>query len=304
MPTISVIAPAHNEGGSIETFVRRSSDALRIHHLDGEILIIDDGSTDHTAEILEKLKREMPRLHTLKNAGRRGITHSLRRGFDAAQGDIFMFFCSDLESDPYEDIPKLLAPIREGYDIAAGWRANKTEGKIKIISSRLFNWLVKILFGIRVHDIGWVKAFRREVIENIEPLRSDWHRFILVLAAERGFSIKEVPLNFYPRKTGKSKFGKTGFSRALGAFIDLLVVKFLLVFSKKPMRVFGTAGVISFTFGFAGGIYLSYLKVTVGHIGNQIPLLFLTVLLITIGIQLFAFGFLAEMIASIKDRMK
>lgn len=304
MPFISIVAPAHNEEKNIEKFLERASRALLEHRLDGEIIIIDDGSSDKTAEILMGSRQRLPILKIITSPKRRGITYSLRRGFDLARGEIFMFFPTDLESDPYEDIPKLLTPIREGYDIAAGWRSNKKENKIKILSSKLFNWLVRILFHINIHDLGWVKAMRREVIEDIEPLRADWHRFLLVFAAERGYSIKEVPLNFYPRQFGESKFGKTGFGRVIGAFIDLLSVKFLLTFSKKPMRVFGTAGVICFFLGLAGGAYLTYLKLTIGSIGNRIPFLFLVVLLLTMGIQLFAFGFLAEMIASIKDQIK
>lgn len=303
-PYISIIAPAHNEEGNIEKFVERATDILKQHSLSGEILVIDDGSTDKTPEILGRLCGRFPSLRPIRNLKRRGITYSLRRGFEVATGDIFMFFCTDLESDPYEDIPKLLEPIKAGYDIAAGWRANKTENKIKIISSKIFNWLVRLLFGIDVHDLGWVKAIRREVIDDIEPLRADWHRFLLVFAADRGYTIKEVPLNFYPRKFGESKFGKTGFGRIIGAFIDLLSVKFILQFSKKPMRVFGTTGVACFILGLAGGVYLTYVKFTARSISHRIPFLFLVVLLITMGIQLFAFGFLAEMIASIKDRMK
>lgn len=303
-PYLSIIAPAHDEEGNIEKFVERVADTLKQHSLSGEILVIDDGSTDKTPEILERLRCRFPLLRPIRNLKRRGITYSLRRGFEEAEGDIFMFFCTDLESDPYEDIPKLLEPIKAGFDIAAGWRANKTENRIKIISSKIFNWLVRALFHIDVHDLGWVKAIKREVIDDIEPLRADWHRFLLVFAADRGYTIKEVPLNFYPRKAGESKFGKTGFGRVIGAFVDLLSVKFLLQFSKKPMRVFGTTGVTCFILGLAGGVYLTYVKFTVGSISHRIPFLFLVVLLITMGIQLFAFGFLAEMIASVKDKMK
>lgn len=303
-PYISVIAPAHNEAENIKRFVERAAEALQRHLLLGEILIIDDGSTDRTWETLESIQARFPLLRVIRNPKRRGITYSLRRGFKEAAGAIFMFFPTDLESDPVEDMPKLLEPIKAGFDIAAGWRANKTDNRIKIISSKIFNWLVRILFHIDVHDLGWVKAIKREVIDDIEPLRADWHRFLLVFAADRGYTIKEVPLNFYPRMAGESKFGKTGFGRIIGAFIDLLSVKFLLQFSKKPMRVFGTTGVVCFLLGFAGGAYLTYIKFAAGSIGNRVPFLFLVVLLITMGIQLFAFGFLAEMIASVKDRIK
>lgn len=304
-PNISVITPAYNEEECIERFVRRVFEAFAAHNLLGELIVVNDGSTDRTGEILQHLQSEIPRLTILRNPSRRGMTYATRRGFEVAKGEILLFpIPADLESDPVEDFPKLLAPIKKGYDVTAGWRHNKTENKTKIVSSKFFNWFVQKLFHIRIHDMGWVKAARREVIEDIDPLRADWHRLVLLFAADKGYTIKEVALNFYPRRYGKSKFGKTGFRRAMGAFIDLLAVKFLLSFSKKPMRVFGGSGTIFFLAGFAGGAYLTYIKLTLGSIGNRIPLLFLVVLLMTMGIQLFAFGFLAEMIASVKDRMK
>lgn len=304
MSQITVVAPAYNEEENIEPFLRRVAETLKKEGLQGDVIVVDDGSTDNTGKILRILSREMPFLKIIHSPKRMGITSSLRKAYDRATGDYIIFLPSDLESDPAEDIPKLLQALHEGYDVAAGWRHNKTEGKIKIISSKLFNWVAHLLFGIQVHDLGWVKGFRREILEDMEPLRSDWHRFFVIFAAERGFKIKEIPTNFYPRKHGESKFGKTGFGRALGAFIDLLAVKFLLSFSKRPLRVFGTTGIAFFLLGFAAGAYLTYIKLAVGTIGNRIPLLFLAVFLMTMGIQLFAFGFLAEMVASIKDRMR
>lgn len=301
---ISIVAPVCNEEKTVGLFVDKAVSTLSSLNLQGEIIIINDGSTDATPAILRDKQIHEKTLVVLSNPKRRGITYSLRRGFEIARGDIYFFFPTDLESDPAEDIPKLLEALHAGYDIAAGWRYQKTENKVKIVSTKLYNWLVRKLFHVNLHDMGWVKAMRKEVIADIDPLRADWHRLLLIFAADQGYRIKEVPLNFYPRKFGESKFGRTGFARIFGAFIDLLVVKFLLQFSRKPMRVFGTTGVFFFAVGFIGGCYLFYIKLTSGTIGNHVPFLFFVVLLIVVGIQFFAFGFLAEMMASIKDRLR
>lgn len=305
MTKISIITPAHNEEENIGHLCNRVFEALKKYNLEGELVVIDDGSTDRTLALLKELQKNNPRLLIIENPRRSGITYAVRLGFEKAKGDIFIFpLPADLESDPMEDFPKLLGPLKEGYDMSIGWRQNRTDSGIKQISTFIFNATVRILFGISLHDLGWVRAAKRIVIEETEPMRSDWHRFFALFAQDRGFKIKEVKLNFYPRVRGVSKFGKTGFGRILGAFADLLSVKFLITFSKKPMRIFGTTGAFFFFLGVTGGMYLFYLKLSEGSIATHTPLLFLVALLVTTGIQLFAFGFLAEMTASLKDKIK
>lgn len=305
MPYLSIITPAYNEEGSIEALVRRVEKTFQDNQYDGELIVVDDGSTDNTAKILHQLLPRSPFLKVLHNPARSGLTSAVRRGLEEARGSIIVFpLPADLQSDPVDDVPKLMQALGQGYDVAQGRRTNRERSIIKKISSSIFNATARMLFGQSLHDLGWVKACRRDVVLGVEPLRSDWHRFFSILAAEEGFKVIEISMTEQARTSGESKFGKTGFGRVLGAFFDLFAVKFLLTFSKKPMFIFGLLGVFFFLLGTLGALYLLVLKIVVGTVAAHIPLLFAVMLLILSGIQFFAFGFLAEMIASIKDRMK
>lgn len=300
---VSVVAPAHNEEENIKEFVEKADKTLKDNAIKGEILIVDDGSRDNTGRILEELKGKIKNLRVIHNKTRKGLTGATWTGFKNAKKEIIVFLPSDLESDPEEDIPKLLNNLTEA-DLVVGWRYNKRQGIVKTLISFFFNFLSRLLFGVKVHDLGWVKAFRREIIYNIESLRSDWHRFFVVLAAHEGYTVKEVKTKFHPRKKGSSHYGKFGFKRMFSGFFDMLVVKFLLSFSKKPMQIFGLAGSIMFLSGFFVGCYLLYLNFSLGNISQRIPLISLAILFILVGIQLFAIGFLAEFLVSIREDMK
>ena len=142
-----------------------------------------------------------------------------------------------MESDPVTDIPLLVEKLNEGYDVVAGWRQGRKEGKV--FASGIYNAVSRHLFGLTAHDMNWIKGFRREVIETLPPLRSDWHRFLLHIAAHQGYRIGEVPVTWHRRRAGRSKFG---LARIPISLLDVLVVKFLLTFSKAPMRFFGGLG--------------------------------------------------------------
>ena len=153
--------------------------------------------------------------------------------------------------------------------------------------------------------MGWVRAFRKDVYYNIESMRSDWHRYFVILAAEQGYRVKEVPLRFYPRKSGKSKYGLVGLKRIPGGFLDLLVVKFLSSFSKKPMNVFGSIGAFLMGLGFLSGMYVLYLNFILMQAAmNRLPLVLLTVFLFVTGLQLFALGFIGELIVSNSEKQQ
>lgn len=297
---VSVVAPAYNEEKNIREFVEKVDKTLKKNNIKGEILIVDDGSRDNTGKILENLKTKFKNLRVIHNKINKGLTNATWIGFKNAKKDTIVFLPSDLESNPEEDIPKLLNKL-DKVDIVVGWRYNKRQGFIKTIISLFFNFLSRLLFKIKVHDLTWIKAFRRDIINNIESLRSDWHRFFVVLAIYEGYKIKEVKTRFYPRKRGKSHYGRFGFKRMFGGFFDMLVIKFLLSFSKKPMHIFGTAGSLMFLFGFFIGCYILYLNFVLGNVAERIPLISLAILFILIGIQLFAIGFLAEFLVSIRD---
>ncbi len=217
-------------------------------------------------------------------------------GFRNVTKEVIVFLCSDLQSDPEEDIPKLLDGIEEGYDVVTGWRQGRKEGKIVV--SKIYHFLTGKLFGITAHDINWIKAFKREVMNDLQ-LRSDWHRYIIVIAAAKGYRIKEVKTNYYPRQYGSSKYGK---KRILRGLLDLLVVKFELSFRDKPMLLFGSLGFLMMGLSVLCflGLLLFYIHFGYGYR----PLLFLIILLFLSGIQLISLGFMSEIIVSLSDRLK
>ena len=242
------------------------------------------------------LAAEYPFLHVIHQRRNRGLTEALKAGFRIVQGDPILFLPADLESDPEEDIPRLLAKMAEGYDVVAGWRQGRRDRKL--IASGIYNRVSRMLYGVDAHDMIWIKAFTREVMEDLH-LRSDWHRFILMIAAANGYRIGEVKVNFYPRVRGRSKFG---FWRIPVSFLDALVVKFLLTFSRKPMLFFGGAGTL---FVLAGVLILAYLAyLFFGFDTQQRPVFIFGIFMIVSGLLLFLVGFLAELIVLQTERLR
>jgi glycosyltransferase involved in cell wall biosynthesis len=259
---------------------------------------VDDGSTDNTWNEANAAVERYPFLRLFRHRKSFGLTEALRTGFRYVRGDAIVFLPADLESDPEEDIPKLLNKLNEGYDVVAGWRQNRNDGKV--FASGVYNAVSRRLFQLDAHDMNWIKVFRREVIEDLH-LRSDWHRFILMIAAEKGYKVGEVPVNFYPRKEGKSKFG---FWRIPVSFLDVLVVKFLMTFSRKPMLFFGGIGSAMILVALAIWAYLTYIFIVTPR-GMQIrPLFIFAGVLFTAGILLFIGGFLAELMVSNADHLE
>ncbi len=210
---------------------------------------------------------------------------------------MIVFLPADLESDPEEDIPKLLGKLDEGYDVVAGWRQGRKEGKV--FASGIYNRVSKTLFHIDLHDMNWIKAFRREVIESLPPLRSDWHRFILQIAAHQGFRIGEVPTTWYRRQAGQSKFG---FGRIPISLLDVLVVWFLLTFSQAPMRFFGGIGLACL--GITGVTYAILLALYLIDQTQKRPIFIGASVLALAGLLLLLVGFIAELIVSQGDQIR
>ncbi|HII15570.1 MAG TPA: glycosyltransferase family 2 protein [Nanoarchaeota archaeon] len=293
MVKISVVVPGYNEEKSLPLLADKVGKAFRANRLSGELLIVDDGSTDNTLKVLEQLKKKHKFMRYIGHRINLGLTQSLTDLFRNAKGEIIVFLPADLESDPEEDIPILVKKIEEGYDVACGWRQNRKEAKL--VMSRVYNWLLRILFKINLHDANWIKAFRRETVSNLN-LRSDWHRYLPILIAAKGYKVGEVAVGYKPRPFGKSKYG---IGRLVKGLIDMLVIKFLLSFGRKPMFVFGSLGLVLFVIGLVIGLYLLYYQQFVGSISR--PLLTFDMLVLLVSLQLFAMGFLAELIIASKE---
>lgn len=232
---VSVLVPAKDEAENLPRFMELAASALAGSDLRYEVVVIDDGSTDNSWDLLESMKAAYPFLRTVRHRTRRGIADALRTGFLHARGSVLVFYPADLQFLP-EDIPRLVAPIMAGNaDMVTGFKQGQYE---KAFVSRVYNALSRALFGIRVKDLNSVKAYRREVMEHI-PVRPDWHRYLIVLAAAQGFTVQEVPVPLYPRQAGKSKFGV---SRIPVGVLDMLSVWFELRFAPKPLLFFGMLG--------------------------------------------------------------
>ncbi len=263
--------------------------------LEGEVLLVDDGSTDKTFKLAKDYEKKYSFLKALTNKTHRGVTTALQIGFKNASGDIYIFWPADLQYLP-EDIPRLIQKIKEGNDIVTGWKQGSYG--IKTFVSFFYNSLSRWLFKVKVHDLNSVKAFRKEVLDDL-PLRKDWHRYMVVMAADKGFKVDEVKIPLYPRRFGKSKFGLW---RIPIGVLDLFSVKFQVSFMRKPMLLFGSLGLILVLLGVLAGFLAIYLRIIM-HEGFR-PILYLVILLVLSGISLFALGFLAEAIVSLREEVE
>lgn len=289
---VSVLVPAKDEALNLPEFLARCSDALAPAGFTFEVVVVDDGSRDDTPRVLRELRGRYPFLRVVTHRRQRGIADALRSGGDAARGDIFVFYPADLQYLP-EDIPALVRPILEGRaDIVTGTKHGKYE---KAFVSGIYNRLCRALFGVRVTDLNSVKAYRREVVADL-PLRPDWHRFMVVIAAADGFRLMSHPVPVYPRKAGVSKFTWT---RIPVGVLDLLSVWFQLRFGRKPMLFFGVIGATLFGLGLLAGIVALVLRF--GFDEGFRPLLNLVETMVITGIALFGFGFVGELIAGLRE---
>jgi glycosyltransferase involved in cell wall biosynthesis len=285
---VSVLVPAKDEADNLPEFLQRCAGALAPAGFSFEVIIVNDGSRDASDGVLRELERQYPFLRVVSHRRQRGIADSLRSAGDVARGDVFVFYPADLQYLP-EDIPGLVAPILEGRaDIVTGTKQGKYE---KAFVSSVYNTLCRWLFGVRVTDLNSVKAYRREVMLGV-PLRPDWHRYMVVIAAADGYRLTSLPVPLYPRRAGISKFN---WKRIPVGLFDLISVWF----GRKPMLFFGVGGAILFVIGFLAGIVALVLRFRYG-IGLR-PLLNLVEMMVISGIVLFGFGFLGEIIAGMRE---
>ena len=291
-PEVSVVIPVFNEASSLPQLY----DALRegLQDLEAwEVLLIDDGSTDNSFEVMGGLHHRDPRFRVIRFRRNFGQTAAFAAGFDHARGEVVITMDADLQNDP-RDIPLLLETMRQGdYDIVSGWRVHRQDGFVlRKIPSWIANWLISRVTGVHLHDYGCsLKAYKSEVTRAVH-LYGELHRFVPALASWMGVRIHEVPVRHHPRQYGQSKYG---LSRTTRVLLDLLTVSFLLNYAAKPMQIFGKWGLVCAAAGFAIALYLSALKIFAGALLADRPLLWLAILMMIVGVQFITMGLLGEL---------
>jgi len=291
-PRLSVVAPVFNEEESVGPLHARLTEALSPLPNEYEIILVNDGSRDGTAEALDAVAagdEHVVVAHLRRNFGQ---SAAMQAGFDLATGEVVIAMDADLQNDP-ADIPLLLAKLEEGYDVVSGWRKDRKDKWLtRVLPSNAANWLISTLTGVHLHDYGCsLKAYRREVLADV-TLYGELHRFIPALAYWAGGTVAEVPVKHHARQFGQSKYG---LSRIFRVFLDLIAVKFLLSYSTKPIRVFGQWGCLAGVLGSAILAYLAYVKLILGaDIGHR-PLLLLGILLVFMAGQFITLGLVAEL---------
>ena len=291
---LSVVIPVYNEEENVPRLCAALREALDQIGTPWEAILVDDGSTDGTADALDAEAQRDERfvvIHLRRNFGQ---TAAMAAGFDHARGDVIIAMDADLQNDP-RDIPRMLDKLAEGYDVVSGWRKNRKDKWLtRVLPSRIANWLISTITGVHLHDYGCsLKAYRREIIRDVR-LYGEMHRFLPALCYWAGARISEIEVTHHPRKFGRSKYG---LSRILRVILDLITVKFLLSYSTMPIRVFGPPGVVSFLAGFAIAAYLTWQKIAYHTALANRPALMLAVLLMILGVQFISMGLLGELVA-------
>lgn len=296
-PYFSVVIPVMDEAESIPVLTEEILEVLQPLGRPFEIIYVDDGSRDRTPGVVRNLCANDSRIQLIQFRKNFGKSAALSAGFDVARGELIVTMDGDLQDVPAE-IPKLLQALDEDTDLVSGWKHPRNDPMTKRLPSGIFNAVVRKLTGITIHDFNCgFKVYRAEVTREI-PLYGELHRYIPVLAHNRGFRVTETKVRHRSRRYGHSKFGGTRFARG---FFDLITVLFLTQYTLRPLHFFGWFGVTTFLLGFLINAYLAILWFMGQPIGTR-PLLTLGVLLMIIGGQFLVFGLLAEMIASTTDR--
>ncbi|MBG1241507.1 glycosyltransferase family 2 protein [Nostoc sp. NZL] len=293
VPDVSVVVPIHDEVESLPLLLEAIASTLSSSQVNYEIICVDDGSTDGSGDFLKKEAQIRTDLKAVILRRNYGQTAAMAAGFYYAVGKAIVTLDADLQNDP-ADIPMLLAKLDEGYDLVSGWRQKRQDGAVnRLLPSKIANWLIRRTTSVNIHDYGCsLKAYRTELLADMN-LYGELHRFLPALAYIEGARITEIPVRHHARRFGRSKYG---IWRTFRVLMDLLTILFMKKFLTRPMHVFGLLGLISMVSGTGIGIYLTFVKLALGEmIGNR-PLLILAVLLLVTGVQLFCFGLLAELL--------
>lgn len=293
---LSVIVPLFNEEENVEPLVTQTVAALENLDRPFEIILVDDGSTDRTNDLIMQAARQDTRIKVIRFRRNHGQTAAMMAGIDHSSGAILIPMDGDLQNDP-ADIPDLLAKLGEGYDVVSGWRADRKDKKItRTMVSRTANWLISRISGVRLHDYGCtLKAYRRDVIEDVR-LYGEMHRFIPIYTTWFGGRVTEIPVSHHPRRFGQSKYG---LERVFKVVLDLLMVQFLTRYETKPLYVFGMFGLLGIIFSFLVGMLALYLKFVEGVSFIETPLPLLTVMSFLTGLIMILMGLLAEMLVRV-----
>ena len=302
--TLSVVVPVYNERDSLVQLVDELQAGVRSSVSRYEIIFVDDGSTDDSWKKIEELANREAVVSGIRLRRNFGKAAALTAGMKVATGNLILMLDADLQDDPAE-FPALLQQIQAGYDVVNGWKQRRLDPWHKVYPSKVFNGLVGLMTGLRLHDHNCgLKLFRAEVAQEVQ-IYGELHRFIPVLAHSRGFRVTEVGVNHRSRQHGHSKYGMRRFLRGL---LDLLTVTFLTSFGRRPQHALGTIGLGFFTVGVLGLMYLSllWLAMRIGiftayPIGNR-PLLAYSVAATLLGGQALSLGLLAELIVAYTSR--
>ena len=301
----TVIIPAFDEAPVVPDLIRELRATFARHDLQGEVFLVDDGSTDGTAELAEKEAAGWSHFKVLRHKSNLGKTEALLTAAEASSCSYLVLFDADLQHSP-EEIPRFLDKLDDGWDVVTGRKVGNYD---KRAVSTFYNRLSRKIFDVPVSDLNSMKAFRRRTLDGL-LLRHDWHRFLVVLAHARGAKVTEIEIELLPRRAGESKF--RGPMRILVGLIDLISVWFLLLFSRKPLLLFGGTGLALAGIGALvaiGTIYLRFLHPLAGFdpyvppMGYR-PLLYLVMLLETLGFLLLGFGLVSEQVAQVRDEIE
>lgn len=293
---LSVVVPVYNEREAIEPLLAEIEAACEGTGRSYEVIWVDDGSSDGSGGVLERLAVEREPVRFVRLRRNFGKSAALRAGFDQSHGAVVVTMDGDGQDDPAE-IPRLLAKLEEGYDVVSGWKQQRRDPIFKRWGSKVFNGLTARLSGVPLHDVNCgLKAYRGPAVRGLE-LYGEQHRLIPVLGFQRGWRIAELPVHHRPRAQGRSKFGPERYARGL---LDLLGVVFIGRYQYRPLHLFGGAGLIALFVGLLICAVLTVEKLGGAAIGNR-PLLMLGVLLVLAGIQLFTLGLVGEMITATRQ---
>ena len=290
---ISIVVPLYNEALNLKVLVEDVLEAMRPLGRSFELVLIDDGSTDNSGEILRTMQAETPELRVVVLRRNFGQSAAMTAGFDHARGEIIVSMDGDLQNDP-NDIPQMIAALEEGYDLVSGWRKKRHDPFLsKRLPSLIANWLISRATGIKLHDYGCtLKVYRGDVARQLF-LYGELHRFIPVFVSLYGSRIMEIAVTHHPRSKGKSKYG---IGRTYRVLLDLLLMVFFQKFATRPLQFFGLNGGLLFVIGFVIELYLTWVKLGRGEdIGGR-PLLLFGALLIITGIVLAGLGLLGELV--------